>query len=48
MQALPPHALPTSDMPLLRIKVVLFKGETTICVGWHHVLGICSSFLPFT
>jgi hypothetical protein len=48
MQALPPHALPTSDMPLLRIKVVLSKGETTICVGWHHVLGICSSFLPFT
>jgi hypothetical protein len=48
MQTVPPHALPTSDMPLLRIKVVLFKGETTICVGWHHVLGICSSFLPFT
>ncbi|KAJ8597060.1 hypothetical protein M405DRAFT_707795, partial [Rhizopogon salebrosus TDB-379] len=47
MQALPPHALPTSDMPLLRIKVVLSKGETTICVGWHHVLGDATAFFRF-
>ncbi|KAG1746102.1 hypothetical protein EDB19DRAFT_377082 [Suillus lakei] len=37
-----------SEVPLLRLKVVSFRDETTIGISWSHTLGDATAFFRFT
>lgn len=36
------------DVPLLRLKVVSFRDETTLGISWNHTLGDATAFFRFT
>ncbi|KAG1865849.1 hypothetical protein DFJ58DRAFT_743197 [Suillus subalutaceus] len=36
------------EVPLLRLKVVSFRDETTLGISWNHILGDATAFFRFT